>query len=119
LNTPAYPLVGFTLEVGTWDTAGEGYPDTGFEGGVTIPVGCGREVLAEPQSAPFRMADGTTVHAPSWTGVLEVDGHRFTVEVIAIGDSYLIGREILDQLEICFSYGREVRLSFRPERSPK
>jgi hypothetical protein len=37
------------------------------------------------------------------------------VEVAALGNRYLLGREILDQLEICFQFGRSVRLRFADE----
>jgi predicted aspartyl protease len=107
-----YPLLEFVLSVGTWDTAGEAYPDTGFEGGLAIPLGVGREILAEPDLIPLRLADRSTVEADSWSGELELEGHRFRVEVVALGSRFLLGREVLDQLEICFEFGRHVRLRF-------
>lgn len=114
-----FPLIEFGLDVGTWDTTGEAYPDTGFEGGIAIPAGCGSEILAEPHDFRYRMADGSEVRAPTWTGALEIEGYRFVVDVVAIGNRFLIGRELLDQIEICFCFGRELRLSFLPERTSR
>ncbi|HTE20076.1 MAG TPA: hypothetical protein VK689_17055 [Armatimonadota bacterium] len=71
-----------------------------------------REIVADPDTIPLRVADGTIVEAQAWQGKLELVGRRFTVEVVAIGNRYLLGREILDQLEVCFQFGREVSLRF-------
>jgi len=109
---PNYPLIEFILSVGTWDTEGEALPDTGFEGGVAIPYGVAREIIADPDLVEIVTADGTLHEVDRWSGVLELDGHRVVVEVIGLGHQFLIGREVLDQLEICFEYGRRVRLTF-------
>lgn len=112
---PAYPLIEFTLSIGSWDTSDEAYPDTGFDSGIAIPVGVGREVLADPTATLLRLADNTICEVESWTGLLELERHRFRIEVVALGNRYLIGREILDQLEICFEFGQRVRLRFGGE----
>jgi hypothetical protein len=109
----AYPLVEFVLTVGGWDTEGEALPDTAFEGGLAIPVGVGREIVADPARTELVLADASLVRAPSWDGYLELEEHSFRVEVVALGSAFLIGREVLDQLEICFEYGERVRLRFR------
>jgi predicted aspartyl protease len=113
---PVYPLVEFVLSVGTWDTDGEAYPDTGFEGGLALPVTVGREILADPDTILLRMADGTVRQVDAWEGELELNGRRFLVEVVALGSRCLLGREILDQVEICFAFGRQVRLRFADEQ---
>jgi predicted aspartyl protease len=110
-----FPLVEFTLSTGTSDIGGEALPDTGFEGGVIIPVGVGREIISTGVLAPWRMADGTVRTVRTWTGTLVLDEHSFRTEVLALGSRYLIGREILDQLEICFQFGRRVTLRFHDE----
>ena len=113
---PNYPHLEFALWIGTWSTEDIAYPDTGFEGGLTVPLGVVREVLAEPDTTLLRMADGAVRQVRAWRGVLELDGRQFEVEVVALGNRYLIGREVLDQLEICFKYGRKVELSFTNSR---
>jgi predicted aspartyl protease len=110
-----YPWIGFGLTIGTWDVVDLAYPDTGFEGGLLIPVGVGREVLASPNRIPLRLADGNTVDVLSWRGIVEMEGRRFLVEVAAMGTLYLLGREVLDQMEVCFEFGRRVRVRFDDE----
>lgn len=112
---PPYPLIEFGLTIGTWDLWDVAYPDTGCETGIAIPVGAGKEVLAPPVSITMQFADRRIERVPSWRGTVELDGHRFRVEVIAVGSTYLIGREVLDELEICFEFGRRVRLRFKGE----
>ena len=110
-----YPWVEFSLTIGTWDVDDLAYPDTGFEGGLLIPVGVGREVLASPAWVPMRLANGDTVQVRSWRGIVDIAGHRFPIEVAAMGTRYLLGREVLDQVEVCFEFGRRVRLRFPDE----
>src|SRR5690349_7278707 len=107
-----YPWIEFSLTIGTWDVADLAYPDTGFDGGLLVPIGVGREVLASPTWTPLRLADGEAVEVRSWTGELEIEGRTFHIEVAALGARYLLGREVLDQLELCFEFGRRLRLRF-------
>jgi hypothetical protein len=112
---PKYPLLEFVLVVGTWETEVEAFPDTGFEGGLTIPRSMAGEILAEPDTGLFQMADRRVIEAPSWIGSIELGSHTFPVEVVALGDRFLLGRDVLDQLEICFRFGREVATRFEDE----
>jgi hypothetical protein len=72
-------------------------------------------VLASPSWVPTRLADGGILDVRSWRGTLEIADHRFSVEVAAMGTCYLLGREVLDQMEVCFEFGRRVRLRFGDE----
>lgn len=112
MNELPYPWIEFALTIGTWDIDDLAYPDTGFEGGLLIPAGIGREVLASPAWIPMRLADGAAVQVRSWAGIVETAGRRFSVEVAAMGTRYLLGREVLDQVEVCFEFGQRVRLRF-------
>jgi len=115
MNGHAYPWIEFVLTVGTWDVVDAAYPDTRFEGGLLVPAGVGREIVASANWIRLRLADGNVVQARSWSGTLELEGRSMAVEVAALGYRYLPGREILDQLEICFQFGRSVRLRFADE----
>ena len=109
---PPYPYVEFILSVGTWEYAGEAVPDTGSEVGISIPRYLRSEILADADEGVVRTADGRLQRVNQWPGTVELEGHRFNVDVVALGNSFLIGRAVLDQLEICFEYGRRVRLTF-------
>jgi hypothetical protein len=110
-----YPWIEFELAIGTWDVADLAYPDTGFDGGLLIPAGIGREVLASPDWVPLRLADGRTDQVRSWGGMMDIAGRQFSVEVAAMGTRYLLGREVLDQMEVCFEFGQHLRLRFPDE----
>jgi predicted aspartyl protease len=114
-DRPPYPWIEFELSIGTWDLLDEAYPDTGFEGGLIIPIGVGRELLARPAKVPMRLADGEIVEVACWSGALAIEAHRFPVQVAAMGARYLLGREVLDQMEVCFEFGRRLRLRFSGE----
>jgi hypothetical protein len=114
-NGPPYPWIEFSLNIGTWDLYEDTYPDTAFDGGLIVPAGLGREILASPVRVPMQLADGSIVEAPSWRGTLEIEDHRFPVEVASMGTRYLLGRDVLDQMEVCFEFGQRIRLRFRDE----
>ena len=76
----SYPCIELILTIGTWDLDAFATLDTGFDGGLLIPIGVGRE---------------------------------FRVEVAAIGSRFLLGREVLDRMGVCFEFRKEVTLRFR------
>lgn len=116
-SATSYPYVPFILEVGTWTWEGEAYPDSGFEGGLCIPRVLSREVLADPDECPYVLADGTVRIVRVWAGEIEVEGRRFDTDVIGMGSRFLLGRQVLDELEICFKFGKRVQLRFSDERA--
>jgi hypothetical protein len=64
MSEPPYPYLDIGVVVGTWDTTAIVYPDTGFEGGLMIPIGVGREIVASPGETEFLLpakvtTDGT------------------------------------------------------------
>ena len=112
---PPYPEIELILTIGTWDTTVDAWPDTAFEGGVSIPAGAAREVLAASYTTSLCLADDEIREVPAWYGTVEVEGRTFRCEIVALGSRYLLGREVLDHMEICFEFGRAVRLRFRDD----
>jgi hypothetical protein len=90
----------------------QSFRDSGFEGGVLIPTGAAREILAAPDMDQVQMADGRIVSTPRWDGSIELLGKRFPCEVVSLGNRFLLGQEVIDQLEVCFLFGKEVRIRF-------
>ena len=86
------------LSVGTWSTEVELYADTGFEGGVVIPHGVAREILADPSDDLMQVADGRVVPVLCWYGTVELESRMFRCSVASLGDRFLLGREVLDKL---------------------
>jgi predicted aspartyl protease len=113
--TPDYPLVEVCVSVGLHTFFGEALPDTGYVGAVIIPEEIGREVDVPVQRRVLTMADGYHRSVVSWMGLVAIEEKVFRVRVNALGDQFIIGREVLDQMEICFRFGKTVSLSFTPE----
>src|SRR5438067_8127552 len=105
---PPYPLIELELRVGTWDTSEWFLPDTGYDGGVAIPAGVAREILAEPDFVDVRLGHDGIETLPSWAGTATIGGREFRTDVTGIGSDYLVGLEVLNQLEICFEFGQRV-----------
>lgn len=115
ISSLEFPWVEFTLSVGTWDTIASAYVDTGFEVGLAIPIGVAREILADFDEMPIRTADGHVLSVPCWSGTVSLNDHTFRTEVIGLGEKYLLGRDITDQIEVCFEFGERLRVRFRGE----
>ena len=108
-----YPYVEAIITIGTWSIVEFVCLDTGYDGGLIVPAKLVYEVSAEPDRGPFAMADGAVIRAPFWAGTVEIDDHIFNnIGIAAMGPRFLIGREVLDQMTVCFVRGREVRLEF-------
>lgn len=109
---PHYPYLDIVLSIGTSELLGEALPDTGYDGDVIVPRLLASEIAAAPIQSVLRMADQHPVHVDTWDGQLDLNGAPFTVQISAFGDEFIVGRGVLNQLEICFCFGREVRLRF-------
>lgn len=112
---PDYPLIDLIATVGTWDFGGEAYIDTGFEGGLVIPIALRSDILSEPAMKAVEFANGAAEYAPHWPAIVELEGRQFRTEAIGVGSRFLLGRELIDQLEVCFEFGRNVRIRFRDQ----
>ena len=106
------------IEIAVWVGSGsESYvhpaiPDTGFSGDVLIPFGVGREIVRVGKEMSLQLPSRQVFHAKSWPGRVMLETKVFRARVAAFGDDYVIGRGILDQLEISFQFGKRVRLNF-------
>lgn len=113
IPTRPYPYVEAVITIGIWSVIDYVWLDTGYEGGVIVPARLVDEIWAEPEREPFAMADGIIIRAPQWTGSIQIEDHSFqNVGIAAMGPRFLLGREVLDQMTVCFVRGREVRLEF-------
>lgn len=87
-----------------------GYVDTGYEGGVIIPEAEGFGLLDSAEQVPIQLADGTLHFEVQYHGVLSFDGLEIPVSVLFLGKEYLIGREVVDQLHLCFHRGEYLEI---------
>src|SRR5437764_11651061 len=112
-NSGGYPCIELILTIGTWGIDAFANLDTGLDGGLLIPIGVGRQILASPDEITLRLPDNSYVKADSWDGTIEVEWRGFMAEVAAIGSRFLLGREVLDKMGVCFEFGQEVTIRFR------
>ena|SRR5687767_2842614 len=110
LVSKQYPYCEIVISIGTWNFGEEAYLDTGFEGGLLIPEYLHREILASPTWSRLRVAHDALVDARTWMGTIEIGDLRAVVEIAAMGSRFLLGREVMDRLLICFDRGKEVRI---------
>jgi predicted aspartyl protease len=107
-----YPLIEIAIRIGSQSFLGEALPDTGYDGSVIVPVSVAEEITVNPETRVIGMPDGFSVTVNSWEGELMLEDRNFDVSVSGFGNLFIVGREVLDQLEICFEFGRTVRLRF-------
>ena len=112
LISDRFPYVEIEVSIGTWSFVESAYIDTGFEGGLLIPSYLKDEVLAGYVLTPLEVADGAVVLAPQWDGQLELNGHKFRIEVSALGSRFLLGRDVIDMLSLHLDRGRRMRIDF-------
>ena len=115
LTSTLYPWVEFAVSIGTWTYADVAYVDTGYEGGLLIPVAVSRDILADGDRGRLQVGDDAIVPATTWTGVLELNGATFSCDISALGSRFLLGREVIDKLEVCLEFGERIRIRFRDE----
>jgi hypothetical protein len=113
---PDYPRIDILVRVGTWVEKGEALVDTGFSGGAIVPLAMIHEIDDDPVSDELRLGNDDLIRAYCYgDGEVTVLGRDFPVSVWALGSDFIIGREVLDQMEICFEFGQRVRIRFSPE----
>jgi hypothetical protein len=112
---PDYPRVRAVVSIGEWFMDDEALPDTGFSGGVVIPAGCSDEINQPGEDGLLRLGNDQSVEAPWWGGEIAVGKLTMPTTVWALGDDFVLGREVLDRMEICFEFGERVRLRFDRE----
>jgi len=90
----------------------EAFPDTGFTGGVIIPRALVEEIDARPHWGELRLGNQAIVGASYWRGRVAIGDLDLPTEIWALGDEFIIGRKVLDRMEVCFEFGERVRLRF-------
>ncbi len=112
MEQPPYPYAEFALKIGEFDLYDHALLDTGFEGDLIIPAGYGRELVRPYFDSYIVTADGQAHRVRTWRGVLALGDGKFTVEVKAFSNWFIVGRGVLDQGEICFDHGKGIRMHF-------
>src|SRR5947209_1421645 len=112
LKSEQFPYIEVVLTIGTWSLAEHVYLDTGNESGLVIPSYLSHEIVADPDWIPLRVANNVVTKVPSWFGTIEIGNRTFRTEIAAMGSQFLLGREVLDKMVVCFERGRQVSIEF-------
>jgi hypothetical protein len=112
---PEYPRIPAIVSVGEWFLDDEALPDTGFSGGVVVPARSSDHIANRPREGRLRLGNDRAVRAYWWNGEVAVGELSVPTTVWALGNDFILGREVLDQMEICFEFGERVRLRFDRE----
>ncbi|MCH8309379.1 MAG: hypothetical protein IIB17_02635 [Chloroflexi bacterium] len=109
-----FPYLDMAVQVRGWQNSGFALIDTGYTGNLIIPAYLGIDAFEAPDGhfhvvlgdgrssveAPFCMGDNQLIGFPAIT----------EVEIISLGDEYILGRGILDRFEIVLDHGQRVIL---------
>ena len=111
VTSTLYPFLQIRIEVRDWGDEALALLDTGFEGALTIPASMMQYAMGAPDtSANWELADASVVEAPVYFGAVEIIGLASIpdVAITALGNEYILGREILDLFEVTFDHGERV-----------
>ncbi len=105
-----YPYLNIRCRVGPYRFQDSAYVDTGFDGSLIIP-----EAEAKGLALPFHLVvvelgDGTPTLAHEHRGVVELGEANLRATILFLGDEYLLGREIVDRMRICFHRGERLEV---------
>ena len=115
LESTHYPYLPLNLIVRSQTYSLDALIDTGFDGYLAVP----REMLANGTPPDdyhsWRLADGSEVVTPVYVGTVGVgDMATLPAIIIALGDTPIVGRGIIDQCKLTLLYGRRVIVEIEP-----
>jgi predicted aspartyl protease len=108
-----YPYLDISYWIGGQKLQGSAYVDTGFDGCLVVPEAEAKELMVPFHLTVVELGDGSLRLAHEYRGVVEIGEARFRASVLFLGDEYLLGREILDRMRICFHWGERLEVEFQ------
>lgn len=100
-----YPYLQVRCRIAAREFDASALVDTGFDGGLVIPVSRRRGLPEPPREVIVRLGDGSVSRTAEFVGTVLLGNRQMQVTVLFLGDEYLIGRQIVDQLRLCFHHG--------------
>jgi predicted aspartyl protease len=107
-----YPYLDIACWIGDQKLQGSAYVDTGFDGCLIVPEAEARELMVPFHLTVVELGDSSLKLAHEHRGVVEIDEASFRASILVLGDEYLLGREIVDQMRICFHWGERLEVEF-------
>lgn len=104
-----FPYIVLEVRLGGLEMSVEVLLDTGFDGDVILPV------AMLPADEPVRrytqwfVADGSAVSTATFAGEVRLSGVTVSsIDVLFLGDEYLVGRGVTDHFTVILDHGRQV-----------
>lgn len=105
-----YPYLDVRCHVHGREFAAPAYVDTGFDGGLVIPES---EQVGMPDSHAItliELGDASYTVGAEYVGRVSVGNRQFKASVLFLGNEYLLGREVVDQMRLCFHHGEYLEI---------
>jgi predicted aspartyl protease len=109
-----FPYLTVHLSIGTLDQIDfecdfEPLVDTGFSGGLAVPADLIPSSVAPDTYPIWRLADGTEVMTPAYTGYITIGNlPPVLTDIIALENAHLLGRAVTNNFRVIFDHGQEV-----------
>jgi len=82
--------------------------DTGFDGSLIVPESEASRLGVPLKLTLVELGDGSRLLAPECEGLIQLGEAEMPILVLCLGNEYLLGREVIDKLRICFHRGERV-----------
>jgi len=106
-----YPYLPFRCQVKGLTFDAWAYVDTGFDGGLIVPESEAPKLGIPLKLTLVELSDGSHLFAPEFEGAIQLGEVEMPILVLCLGNEYLLGREVLDKLRVCFHRGEQVEVT--------
>lgn len=110
MSSDRYPYLALEVKVRDINITDYFYIDTGFDGDLILPGHFANEFGEADYISRWRLGNGSVLEAEDYVGeakVVEVT-EAALVRVSCVGDEFIVGRGIIDRLEIILDHGKRV-----------
>lgn len=112
LASEDYPYLEVQVVVRDYKAQVRAYLDTGFDGYLVIPLSLATNLGTEDYVTQWELGDGSLIEAKEYFGAIEIPGLETSLpaRITSLGDEFLIGRGIIDQLRVTFDHGQRIEV---------
>jgi predicted aspartyl protease len=93
--------------------------DTGFDGGLIAPLEEALRLGLPDEVISVELGDGSSSLALAYRAVVTLEGlegFRVIASILCLGTEYVLGREVIDKLRICFHHGERLEVELKKSK---